>query len=56
MAGLRDAASAAGVSVVFVAADNEDEHALDFYRALGGVDSPVTVFTFTGAAETESRG
>ena len=28
------------------AADNEDTHALDFYRAVGGTVSPVTFFTF----------
>jgi aminoglycoside 3-N-acetyltransferase I len=48
IAALRDAAAAAGIQVVFVAADNEDVHALDFYRALGGVPSPVTLFTFAG--------
>lgn len=31
---------------VFVAADNEDDHALDFYRALGGEAASVTMFTF----------
>jgi aminoglycoside 3-N-acetyltransferase I len=39
-------AGAAGIHDLFVAADDEDAHALDFYRALGGVASPVTVFTF----------
>lgn len=43
---LRDQAAAAGIEVLFVPADNEDAHALDFYRALGGVASPVTFFTF----------
>ncbi len=41
------AAAAAGISVAFVPADNEDTHALDFYRAQGAVGSPVTIFTFT---------
>ncbi|NIA70041.1 GNAT family N-acetyltransferase [Pelagibius litoralis] len=45
---LRHAAGAAGIQVVFVPADNEDLHALDFYRALGGEAAPVTIFTFTG--------
>jgi aminoglycoside 3-N-acetyltransferase I len=36
----------ATINNVFVAADNEDKHALDFYRALGGVPAPVTMFTF----------
>jgi aminoglycoside 3-N-acetyltransferase I len=48
---LRAAAGAAGVDDLFVAADNEDAHALDFYRALGGAAAPVTMFTF-GARET----
>lgn len=46
MAALRRAAAAAGVRDAFVPADDEDTHALDFYRALGGVPSPVTIFTF----------
>jgi aminoglycoside 3-N-acetyltransferase I len=36
----------AGIGVAFVPADNEDTHALDFYRAVGGEESPVTFFTF----------
>jgi aminoglycoside 3-N-acetyltransferase I len=39
-------ASAAGIKTSFVPADNEDEHALEFYRALGGDAAPVTIFTF----------
>ena len=39
-------ARAAGIETTFVPADNEDTHALDFYRALGGTASPVTFFTF----------
>ena len=46
IATLRDAASAAGIQDVFVPADNDDAHALEFYRALGGQASPVTFFTF----------
>jgi aminoglycoside 3-N-acetyltransferase I len=46
IADLRDQAAAAGIAVLFVPADNDDTHALDFYRALGGVASPVTFFTF----------
>lgn len=41
----RDAA-AAGVPVAFVPADNEDDHAVAFYHALGGEAAPVTIFTF----------
>ncbi len=43
---LRDAAGAAGITEMFVAADIEDLHALDFYRALGGVASAATLFSF----------
>jgi aminoglycoside 3-N-acetyltransferase I len=46
MSTLRSQAARAGIRVVFVPADNEDTHALDFYRALGGVSAPVTIFTF----------
>jgi aminoglycoside 3-N-acetyltransferase I len=45
---LRKEAAAVGIVDVFVAADNDDVHALDFYRALGGAASPVTIFTFGG--------
>jgi aminoglycoside 3-N-acetyltransferase I len=31
---------------MFVPADNEDEHAIDFYHAIGGEASAVTFFTF----------
>lgn len=44
---LLEAAAAETINVMFVPADNEDLHALDFYRALGGEASPVTVFTFS---------
>lgn len=36
-----------GLGDVFVPADADDGHALDFYRALGGVPAPVTIFTFS---------
>ena len=39
VAALRDGVNAEGI------ADNEDLHALDFYRAIGGTASPVTIFT-----------
>lgn len=35
-----------GIDVVFVPADNDDLHALDFYEALGGRSAPVTMFDF----------
>lgn len=44
---LRALGAAAGVEAVFVPADDEDEHALDFYRAIGGAGAPVTIFTFS---------
>jgi aminoglycoside 3-N-acetyltransferase I len=43
---MRREAAAMGCRCVFVAADDEDTHALDFYRALGGSASAVTMFTF----------
>jgi len=42
----RDAAAAEGIRVAFVPADDEDDHAVRFYRALGGAGAPVTLFTF----------
>ncbi len=44
---LREEAASHGIHDVFVPADNEDTHALDFYRALGGSPAAVTIFTFT---------
>ncbi len=43
---LFDLGKAAGISVSFVPADNEDTHAIDFYHRVGGAASPVTFFTF----------
>jgi aminoglycoside 3-N-acetyltransferase I len=43
---LRDAAAAAGIREVFVPAESDDDHAIEFYRALGGASSAVTFFTF----------
>lgn len=43
---LLELARAEGIDVAFVPADDEDEHALEFYRALGAVGSPVTLFVF----------
>lgn len=39
-------ARALGLRVAFVPADDEDEHAIAFYRAIGGRPSRVTFFTF----------
>jgi aminoglycoside 3-N-acetyltransferase I len=47
VAHLREAAAAIGIRDVFVPADDDDVYALDFYRAVGGSASPVTIFTFT---------
>ncbi|NJN97949.1 MAG: GNAT family N-acetyltransferase, partial [Anaerolineales bacterium] len=47
IAALRAYAAAEGIHEVFVPADNDDVHALDFYQALGGVPAPVTIFTFS---------
>ena len=46
MTRLREDAAAAGIEDSFVPADDEDTHALAFYRAVGGKPSPVTFFTF----------
>lgn len=43
---LRTAGATAGISTVFVPADNDDRHALDFYTAVGGRAEAVTIFTF----------
>lgn len=37
-------ASERGTDVVFVAADDEDDHAIAFYAGLGGRAAPVTMF------------
>jgi aminoglycoside 3-N-acetyltransferase I len=39
-------ARAANIATTFVLADNDDDHALDFYRAVGAAASPVTLFAF----------
>ncbi len=44
---LRSLGEQAGIDTAFVPADDEDMHALEFYRAVGGVPSAVTFFTFT---------
>ncbi|MHA7238567.1 GNAT family N-acetyltransferase [Arthrobacter sp. TMS1-12-1] len=43
---LRASAAVEGIREIFVPADNEDGHALEFYRAIGATGSPVTIFTF----------
>lgn len=44
---LRSEARSLQLNTVFVLADDEDTHALDFYRALGGTPSKVTLFEFS---------
>jgi aminoglycoside 3-N-acetyltransferase I len=44
---VRDLAAERGITTTWVSAENEDIHALDFYRSLGGAPSPVTIFTFS---------
>lgn len=52
---LREQAALAGIQTVFVPADNDDLHALNFYRALGGEPAAVTFFTFSGDAERPAQ-
>lgn len=42
----QDEAAKMGIKSMFVFADMEDDHALDFYRALGGEELPANMFTF----------
>lgn len=51
VAALRRDAAMEDIAIVFVPADNEDTHALDFYRAIGGDAAPVTIFTFGAGRE-----
>ncbi len=44
---LREGAARAAIEVVFVPADVEDAHALDFYRAAGGEEAEVRIFTWS---------
>jgi aminoglycoside 3-N-acetyltransferase I len=46
MRSIRELAGAEGIRIAFTAAHNEDEHALDFYQAVGGTAEPVTIYTF----------
>lgn len=43
---LRREANSLGINTMFVPADDEDTHALDFYLALGGTPTRVTFFEF----------
>jgi aminoglycoside 3-N-acetyltransferase I len=44
---VRNEASTLGIASVFVLADNEDMHAIRFYRKLDGADSSVTLFSWS---------
>ena len=53
---LLDDGAAAGIAEMWVPADNDDDHALEFYRRIGGVAQPVTIFTYrTSAADTAAE-
>jgi len=39
-------ASELGISVAWVPVDDDDAHAIDFYRSIGGKGQPATIFTF----------
>ena len=43
---LREAALAEGIEVVFVPVDDDDDEAIDFYRSLQPVESPVRFFVW----------
>jgi aminoglycoside 3-N-acetyltransferase I len=51
MSHLTRIAADAGIHDLFVPAENEDVHALEFYRAVGGTGAPVTFFTFQREAQ-----
>jgi aminoglycoside 3-N-acetyltransferase I len=44
---LKKLAVEAGIRTTWVPADNEDPHALEFYRAIGGKQMAATIFTFS---------
>jgi aminoglycoside 3-N-acetyltransferase I len=44
---LREQASKDGIQELFLMAENEDKHALEFYRRLGGKPTQTTVFVFS---------
>jgi aminoglycoside 3-N-acetyltransferase I len=51
---LQAQAATLSINELFVLADNDDEHALDFYRGLGGVASAVTMFDFGPSEPTRA--
>ncbi|MES2521753.1 MAG: GNAT family N-acetyltransferase [Gemmatimonadota bacterium] len=48
-------AGIAGIENVFVPVENEDEEALEFYRATGGEPMSVTMFTYASSAAASIR-
>jgi aminoglycoside 3-N-acetyltransferase I len=44
---LKKLAAEAGIRTIWVPAENSDPHALEFYRAIGGKPTAVTIFTFS---------
>jgi aminoglycoside 3-N-acetyltransferase I len=42
---LKNSVAEASIRTMWVPADNEDPHALEFYRAMGGKPTAVTIFT-----------
>lgn len=44
---VRGLAAEAGITAAWVPAENNDADALQFYRAIGGAPTPVTIFTFS---------
>jgi aminoglycoside 3-N-acetyltransferase I len=46
MRGIREHCAASGMKEVFLQADYEDEHAVDFYRKIGGAREDVIHFSF----------
>jgi aminoglycoside 3-N-acetyltransferase I len=49
-------ATATGIGEMWVPADTDDAEALKFYRRIGGVEQPVTIFTYpTSDQHTRAR-
>jgi aminoglycoside 3-N-acetyltransferase I len=53
IAALQRDAAGAGIQDAFVPVDNDDQHALDFYRALGASAAPVTIFSFGAGTDAD---
>src|SRR5262249_26643592 len=44
---VRGFAAEAGITTIWVPAENDDVEALEFYRTIGGAPTPTTIFTFS---------